>query len=120
MPLPLHLTSVQHAISVAADVARDRGLHIQAPVLLRSTNNAVAWLRPADIVAKVSVGSSSRLHTELQVAQELTALGSPIVSLASELPAVVHRRGGFDITFWKYHAQTEVEPAPDSVAHALK
>jgi len=112
--------SVHAAISTAVEVARDHGLAVEQPVLLRSTNNAVAWLRPADVVAKVSSETRSRLVTELQVAQELVALGAPVVSPASELPAIVHRRDGFDMTFWRYHAQcSAAEIASDRVAFAL-
>ncbi len=112
---------VRDAISVAADVARGFGLTVEQPMPLRSTNNAVAWLRPAEVVAKVSVGRSSRLHTELQVAQGLCALGGPVVSPAPELPAMVHCRDGLEMTFWKYHAQpSAAEPPPDRLAQALR
>ncbi len=112
---------VRDAIAVAADVARDLGLAVEQPVPLRSTNNAVAWLQPANVVAKVSVGRNSRLHTELEVARELCALGGPIVSPAPELPAIVHCRGGLEMTFWRYHAQlSTAEPPPDRVALALR
>lgn len=112
---------VRDAISVAADVARDLGLTVGEPVPLRSTNNAVAWLRPTSIVAKVSATRNSRLRTELEVARELCALGGPVVSPAPELPAIVHRRGGLEMTFWRYHAQVPTaEPSPDRVALALR
>jgi len=111
---------VQAAISIAVDVAQDHGLAVEEPMPLRSTNNVVAWLRPANVVAKVSIEAHSRLFTELQVAQELVALGAPVVSPASELPVVVHRRGGFEMTFWRYHTQlATAEIPPDRVALAL-
>lgn len=80
MAQPIHATSVQAAISVAIDVARRLGLTVEEPVLLRSTNNVVARLRPANVVAKVSGGGNSRLLADLQVARELAALGGPVVS----------------------------------------
>jgi hypothetical protein len=113
--------SVPAAISTAVDVARELGLAIDEPVPLRSTNNAVVWLRPAGVVAKVSNRIDSRRVTELQVAQELVALGASAVAPASEVPAIVHRRDGFEMTFWRYHAQrADVEIAPDRVAVALR
>ena len=124
MMLPWPRTSgetVQPAVVVAIDVARDLGLEIEDPVLLRSTNNVVAWLRPAEVVAKISMADSSRLRTELQVAQELVALGAPVVSPASEVPAVVHRRGEYEMTFWSHHAQSSTGEIPvDRVALALR
>lgn len=111
---------VQAAIFTAVDVARGFGLAVGEPVPLRSTNNAVAWLCPSPVVAKISTPGTSRLLTELQVAQELVALGAPVVSPASEVPAIVHRRGGFETTFWRYHAQVSTaEISPGRVALAL-
>jgi Phosphotransferase enzyme family len=112
--------TVPDAISVAANLARGLGLTVEKPVPLRSTNNAVAWLYPSDVVAKVSMRHNSRLHTELQVARELPALGAPSVSPAPDLPCVVHCRGGLEMTFWQYHAQPPaVVPSYDRVAVAL-
>ncbi len=96
---------VPDAICAAADLARGLGLAVQEPVRLRSTNNAVVWLRPADVVAKISTAHNSRLHKELQVARELCALGAPIVCPAPELPCIVHARGDLEMTFWRYYAQ---------------
>jgi hypothetical protein len=121
MPLPTHEMNVHDAIAVAAAVARNLGLTVEQPMPLRSTNNAVAWLRPANVVAKVSAVRNSRLHIELEVARELCALGGPVVSPAPELPDLVHCCGGLEMTFWRYHAQlTSAEPPPDRVALALR
>ncbi|HEY6455004.1 MAG TPA: aminoglycoside phosphotransferase family protein [Steroidobacteraceae bacterium] len=88
---------------------------------LRSTNNAVAWLQPANVVAKVSVGRNARLHTELEVVRELHARGGPVISPAAQLPAIVHRRGGLQMTFWQYHPQhSSAEAPPAEVALALR
>jgi hypothetical protein len=99
------MSSQDDAICAAVQVAREHGLVVADPFPLRSTNNVVAWLRPSGIVAKVGVGRNARLGLELEVALALSALGAPVVSPATELPAVVHSRGGLDITFWRYHPQ---------------
>jgi hypothetical protein len=93
------------AIRAALQVAHEWGLPVEEPLPLRSTNNVVAWLRPSGVVAKVGVQRHERLRTELEVALELSVLDAPVVSPATELPAVVHSRDGFDITFWRYHPQ---------------
>jgi GrpB-like predicted nucleotidyltransferase (UPF0157 family) len=44
-----------------------------------------------------------------------------VVAPASEVPAVVHLRNGFDITFWRYHRQPADRDAPPAmVASALR
>jgi hypothetical protein len=118
--MPIPAATVPDAIAVAAEVAREFGLVLSEPVPLRSTNNAVAWLRPLDVVAKVSVARDSRLHTELQVAQQLHSLGAAVVPPASDLPCTVHARGGLQMTFWRYFAQPPFTALPhDQVARAL-
>jgi len=97
--------SIADALSVAIDVAHEAGLRGIQAVPLRSTNNVVAWLSPSPIVAKVGYGRLACLQTELQVAIELSSVGGPVVSPASEIPAIVHSRRGLDVTFWRYHPQ---------------
>lgn len=110
------------AISVATEIARNHGLTVEQPVPLRSTNNAVAWLAPSRVVAKVGVGLKSRLAIELRVAKELAELGAPAVSPATELPVRVHSRHGLDVTFWRYHPQPSPadEPPAERIAPALR
>lgn len=91
------------AIEAAVKVATAFGVHVKEPVPLRLTNNTVVWLRPAMIVAKVGVGHHRRLADELRVALELSALGGPAAAPASEIPQLVHRWDGFEITFWRYY-----------------
>src|SRR5262249_26139523 len=121
MAPPVDTANVETAISIAADVARGFGLKVEEPVPLRSTNNAVAWLRPANVVAKVSTRHNSRLDKELQVVRQLYAFDAPVVSPAPELPAVVHYCHGFEMTFWRYYAQqSATEAQPDRLAVALR
>jgi hypothetical protein len=68
-----------NAIATATDIAEALGLRVEQPVLLRSTNNVVAWLSPTRVVAKVGVGRNQQLRTELQIALELGALGAACV-----------------------------------------
>lgn len=101
---------------MAVEIARDYGLRVDEPVPLRSTNNAVAWLAPTQVVAKVGVGLHSRLHTELRVAKELAYIGAPIVLPSAALPAIVYSRYELDVTFWHYHPQSS-QPAHCPVEH---
>ena len=109
------------AIEAAIEVAESFGLQVHEPLPLRSTNNVVAWLRPTSIVAKVGIGHHLGFLREIRVASELQVLRAPVVAPASEVPAVVHSRNGFNITFWRYHPQPSVWDAPSSrVASALR
>lgn len=93
------------SIETAIEVAESFGLRIHEPQLLRSTNNVVAWLRPTSVVAKVGSGHHPGFFREIRIASELRALHAPVVAPASEVPAVIHSRNGFDISYWHYHPQ---------------
>jgi len=110
-----------NAVDAAVRVAERLGLSAEEPVLLRSTNNVVAWLRPLMIVAKIGVGQRRVFQTEVSVASELDDLGGPVVPPAPECPAVVHSHGGFDVTFWRYCPQPpDVDIPGEHVGTALK
>jgi hypothetical protein len=116
-------TSSLHAVEAAVEVAESFGLQVQQPLPLRSTNNIVAWLRPAPVVAKIRIGHDPDpgFRREIRVASKLQRLGAPVVAPASEVPAVVHSRNGFDITFWRYHPRPSDWAAPSAtVASALR
>jgi aminoglycoside phosphotransferase (APT) family kinase protein len=101
-------------LEAAVEVAVALGLRVEEPVPLRSTNNIVVWLRPSMVVAKVGCGHHRRLADELQVALELSLLGGPVMPPASEVPQIVHRQRGYEITFWRYY------PQPSSVTISSK
>jgi hypothetical protein len=109
------------AIGAAVWVAKSYGLQVREPVLLRSTNNIVAWLCPSSIVAKVGVGHHPGFQREIRIASELSVLGGPVVTPAVELPAIVHSRDEFKITFWRYHPQPlELDFPARRIATALQ
>jgi Phosphotransferase enzyme family len=104
----------------AIEIARDHGLTVNVPFMLRSTNNVVAWLDPSPVVAKIGAGRASHLSRELAVALELTALGAPVVAPSPVPPPTVYRPSGVDITFWIYHPQDESGEMPvDVMAEAM-
>lgn len=109
------------AIEAAVELATAFGLQVEEPVPLRSTNNIIVWLRPTMVVAKVGVGHHRRLADELDVGLELNLLGGPVVPPAHEVPQMVHRRRGFEVTFWRYYPQlSDVTISSRGLAEALR
>lgn len=108
------------AVKAGVCMAEKFGLRVEEPVLLRSTNNVVAWLRPSSVVAKIGARHQRGFSTEVSVALELSALGAPVVSLAPEIPETVHAIDDFKISFWRYHPQPpDVDIPAEQVAEAL-
>ena len=95
-------------LSAAVAVARDHGLRVDDPVVLRDRLNVLIHLRPAPVVArvagtiaKVRPGTEFARH-EVDVAGHLAAAGAPVVAPSPELPPGPHERAGHVITFWEH------------------
>lgn len=96
---------------------RGEGVLVDEPVMLRSTNNVVAWLAPSDLVAKIS-NSGERLRDELAVALVLQSIGAPIVSPHPQLGDRIHKVAGRDVSFWVHLSQDDA-PAVSSAELAI-
>ena len=93
-----------NAVAAAVAVAREHGLRVEEPRVLRDAHNLVVHLAPAPVVARVGklmadVRPGIR-ERELALAIWLAERSLPIVPPSPELPQVVHERGGHTMTFW--------------------
>ena len=106
-------------VAAAVTLAGRLGLVVDDPVVLRSTNNTVLWLRPSAVVAKVSHAETSAAR-ELAYARELVDRGAPVVAPADGVGAEVHEVGGWFLTLWRHLPHDDVPPASgEAVAIAL-
>jgi Ser/Thr protein kinase RdoA (MazF antagonist) len=103
----------------AVTIARRFGVVAAEPVVLSNSNNVVVWLRPSPVVAKVASGHLRRPAVELAVAQHLVSCGAPVVRPSGQLPQVVHRAGGLEVTFWEYQRPSGKEPDERELASSL-
>jgi Ser/Thr protein kinase RdoA (MazF antagonist) len=107
------------AIDAAVAVAREHGLRVGEPVVLRDGLNVLVHLRPAPVVARVA-GTIARvrpgdgwLRRELAVASSLAAAGAPVVAPSAELAPGPHHHEGRVLSFWTY---VEHRGAPGAAA----
>jgi hypothetical protein len=107
-------------VEAASAAARLLGVRVTEPVVLRDTNNVVVWLAPSAIVAKIGTGHHHRLADELRIVEYLVTADAPVVGPADEVPRRVHRRDGFDMTFWTYKPMQDEEARPESIAQSLR
>jgi Ser/Thr protein kinase RdoA (MazF antagonist) len=97
-----------NSVDAAVAVAREHGLRVDEPVVLRDRLNLLVHLRPAPVVARVA-GTIARvrpgdewLRRELAVASSLAAAGAPVVAPSPELPPGPHHHAGRVLSFWTY------------------
>jgi Ser/Thr protein kinase RdoA (MazF antagonist) len=103
------------AAAAAVTLARELGLRVDEPVVLRDLTNVLVHLRPSPVVARVSVTLAGRgaqaLRNELEFARMAAEAGAPVVPPAAGVPAVPHAQDGHTITFWRFVEHRRAEPA---------
>jgi len=92
------VTLSNDALAVAVEVATLHGLRVGSPHVLAKGAALVVALEPARVVVKVA---RSGLARELAVVRWLAARQLPVVAPAAGMPPIVHRRGGWELTFWQ-------------------
>ena len=97
------------AVEAAVAVAVRNDFAVDEPVMLRSTNNTVAWLSPSALLVKVSDHESNLLGYELAAGSHLAQAGAPVAAPDPALGDRVHRLNEFSLTFWQY-LQPDPEP----------
>jgi len=111
----------QRGLRVAVEVARDAGLPVGRPVVLRDGSNLLVHLRPAPVVARVATATGLMragprwLAREVAVAGHLARAGAPVVAPSAEIVPGPHVRNGLALTFWEY---AEESAAPADAAEA--
>jgi Ser/Thr protein kinase RdoA (MazF antagonist) len=108
------------AVRAAISVASACDLGADDAVVLQDSNKLTLRLLPCDIVARVAHVGQESAEFEVELAQRLTATGSPAVALEPRVEPRVYVRDGFAITLWTYHEPAPTgEVAPAEYADAL-
>jgi aminoglycoside phosphotransferase (APT) family kinase protein len=109
---------VSDPVAAAVAAARDLGLPVDDPVALDGAANAFVHLRPAPVVARVSL--TLRRGVEALEA-ELAFARAADPHVVPPFDARVIERDGLHVTFWRYveHRRTEPADAP-AVGRALR
>jgi Ser/Thr protein kinase RdoA (MazF antagonist) len=107
--------------AAALAAAREVGLPVDDPVVIPGAANAFVHLRPAPVVARVTMTLQRgvpALAAELAFAAAAAERGAPVVPPADDR---VHEAGGRYVTFWRYveHRRSEPGDAP-AVGRALR
>ena len=108
-----------NTIDAVADLVRSKGLEVNVPVSLRSTNNVVAWLAPSPVVVKIS-RDHERAVRELEIVRALVEVDAPVIppiDVGIGQPLIFDEK---TVTFWRYEAQDDaIELSSEQVAESL-
>jgi Ser/Thr protein kinase RdoA (MazF antagonist) len=98
---------VKLAVDAAVAVAREAGLEVREPRLLRDLTNVLVHLAPAPVVARVPVTFTrirgrAWIERELELTAFLAGAGAKIAGPARSVAPGPYERDGFLVTLWEY------------------
>lgn len=108
----MQASEVPRAVGAAVSIAESLGLVVDEPVVLQNSNKLTVRLLPCDVLARVAPEADHVAEFEIELAQQLAGLGSPVAALEPRVPPRVHERNGYVVTLWTYH-----EPVPNREIH---
>jgi hypothetical protein len=110
------------AVEAALRTAARNGLTVGDPLVLQQTNNAVVWLRPNNIVAKVAKWTHEWLQREHALAVAIAPDGAGLIAApAAGLGPTVDDETGYLVTFWKrLEHDPEAEPCALELVDSLR
>lgn len=106
--------------AAAASVAGALGLRVDDVVVIRNSNKVALHLRPCDVFARVARVEHEVFALEVELAQRLAAVGSPVAALEPRVDPLVYEADGFAVTLWTYYEAVTSDPvSPAEYADAL-
>jgi len=117
----MQASEVPRAVAAALSSASALGLMVDDAIVLHNSNRLVLRLLPCDVVARVAnVVHQPGAAFEVELAQRLANIESPVAALEPRVEPRVYVRDGFVVTLWTYYEPVPREVAPAEYAHALE
>lgn len=102
-------TLTARAVRAAVALGRRHGLRCDDPAVLSDRGNALVWLRPFPVVARVATltaftrrDPAAWLAREVAVARHVAAAGGPVVPPSDVLDPGPHAEDGLTLTCWRH------------------
>ena len=119
-------TERERALRIAVAIAREHGVVVQQPVVLRELYALVAHLTPVPVVARVELNAlfgppAPWVESALSLSEFLATGGAAVAPPSDLLPPGPHEREGLVVSFWRYvendpEAPLDAEAAGRSLA----
>ncbi|RKN41451.1 aminoglycoside phosphotransferase family protein [Micromonospora endolithica] len=101
----------QRATQAAMSSASLLGLTAHDAVVLHNSNKLTLRLQPCDVLARVAPSAHRGVQFEVDVAQRLAEVGSPVAALESSEVLV---RDDYLVTLWAYYEPVTTQAIPDA------
>jgi len=107
-------------MTAVTTLARALDLRVDDALVIHNSNKLAVRLLPCDVFARVALKGQEVAALEIELAQRLAAIDSPVAALERRVEPRVYERDGFAVTLWTYHEAVtpDLHSAAD-YAHAL-
>jgi hypothetical protein len=113
-------SDVRRAVAAAMETASALDLEVADATVLHNSNKLAVRLLPCDVVARVAHAGREVARFEVDIAQQLAEVESPVAALEPRVAPRPHERDGFVITLWTYYESSSGDVSPDDYARALE
>jgi hypothetical protein len=116
----VEITDLKRAIAAATSVAESLGLRADDAIVLHNSNKLALRLMPCDVFARVAPLGQEVAQFEVELAEQLAQVGSPVGLVEPRVGPHAHTRDGFMVTLWVYYEPVTPEVSPVDFAEALE
>jgi len=107
-------------MAAATSLADALDLRVNEAVVIHNSNKLALRLLPCDVFARVALVGQEVAALEVELAQRLAAIASPVAALEPRVEPRVYEGDGFAVTLWTYYeAVTPDQDSPAEYADAL-
>lgn len=110
----------ERAIAAATSIAASLDLPAEDAIVLHNSNKLALQLTPCDVFARVAPVGQEVAQFEVELAQRLAEVGSPVCPLEPRADPVVYTRDSFAVTLWTYFEPVTPDVSPADYAKALE
>jgi Ser/Thr protein kinase RdoA (MazF antagonist) len=116
----MQMPDARNAVRAAMSITSSLELTTDDAVVLRDSDKIIVRLLPCDLVARIAHVGRELAEFEVELAQQLGAVQSPVAGLDARVEPRVYVRDGFTVTLWTYYDALPPDViAPDEYADAL-
>ncbi|MGW7680683.1 phosphotransferase [Kribbella sp. NPDC054772] len=116
----MEMPEIKRAIAAATSIAASLDLPADDAIVLHNSNKLALRLTPYDVFARVAPVGQEVAQFEIELAQRLAEIGSPVAALEPRVEPLVYTRDDFAVTLWTYYEPVSPQVAPADFANALE
>jgi len=100
---------VSRAMAAATSLAAALDLRVNDVAVIHNSNKLALRLLPCDVLARVALVGQEVSALEVELAQRLAAIASPVAALEARVDPRVYEGDGFAVTLWTYYVEVTAD-----------